>query len=454
MAVARKKAQAQAVTAALLFAVPYLYAGDLRLIDAVKEQDHKAVDSLLRAKVDVNTPQPDGATALGWAVYTDQVDMVDSLLKAGAKVNVADEYGDTPLTLACTTGNTAIIQKLIAAGADVKAARWDGESALMLASRAGSLEGVKALIAQGADVNRVETHKGQTALMWAAAEGHSEVVEFLVKSGADAKAASKAGFTPIVFAAQKGDAASVSTLLKAGADVNYTIPSGTPLLQVATLSKHDKVVEMLLANGAKVDAADKTGTTSMHIAAQLGNLEVVKSLIAHGAKPDVKTNHVETGGFTRSGGGSFFRLIGEQTPLMMAARANHEDVMHALAAAGADPKLKAQDGSTLLMAAAGSGHVEVVKYAYELDPDVNAVTDQKRTVMHASVFGSMQNSTQQEVCKVIQFLADKGADLDPLDASGRTPMTIANFLPIDKAVELLNHLITAKGGTPKQPTKR
>ena len=66
----------------------------------------------------------------------------------------------------------------------------------------------------------------------------------------------------------------------------------------------------------------------------------------------------------------------------------------------------------------------------------------------------MQSSTQPEVCKVIQFLADKGADLDALDGRGRTPMTTANQLPIDIAVTLLGKLIDAAGNTPKQPAKR
>src|SRR4051812_18110518 len=83
-------------------------AGDLRLIEAVKEQDRKTIDSLLQARIDINSPQPDGATALSWAVYLDQKDTIAALLKAGAKVNTADEYGDTPLTLACTIGDGSI----------------------------------------------------------------------------------------------------------------------------------------------------------------------------------------------------------------------------------------------------------------------------------------------------------------------------------------------------------
>ena len=120
---------------------------------------------------------------------------------------------------------------------------------------------------------------------------------------------------------------------------------------------------------------------------------------------------------------------------MLAARANYLEVVRTLIAGGADPKLKAQDGSTFLMAAVGSGHVEMVQFAYEHDPDVKVTTDTGSTLIHASVTGTLQQSTQAEVCKVVQFIADKGAPLDEKDGRGRTPIDVADGPPIDKAVE-------------------
>jgi hypothetical protein len=55
---------------------------------------------------------------------------------------------------------------------------------------------------------------------------------------------------------------------------------------------------------------------------------------------------------------------------------------------------------------------------------------------------------------VIQFLADKGAALDERDARGRTPIDVADTLPIDKAVDLLTELIIKSGATPKKPSRR
>src|SRR5438552_1105783 len=68
---------------------------DVRLLDAVKRRDQRAFTALLRAKADVNAAQPDGATALSWAVHLGQRDMALALLDSGADANAADEYGET-----------------------------------------------------------------------------------------------------------------------------------------------------------------------------------------------------------------------------------------------------------------------------------------------------------------------------------------------------------------------
>ncbi len=439
--------------AAVLLAGYCLAATDLRLIEAVKDRNPKAVESLIGEHADVNATQPDGATPLAWAVYLNQTEAAGRLIKAGANVNAADEYGETPLTLACGIGNAPLMEKLLAAGADANAARWNGETALMIASRAGTVAGVKLLLANGAKVNATDSRRGQNALMWAAAEGHSAVVDLLIQSGAGVNVASQAGFTPLIFAAQKGDARSAGILLAAGSDPNYALSNGITVLQIAARGGNNELTSVLLEKGAQVNAADPSGNTPLHIASQAGNLELVRMLLTKHADPNARTAKIDAAR-QGAGGGGFFRPVGEQTPLLLAARANRESVMRALVAGGADPKIKAQAGTTLLMAAASSGHVEVVKYAYELSPDIKAVTDRKSTVMHAAVTGSMQSSTQPEICKVVQFLADKGAELDAVDGRGRTPITTANQLPIDTAVTLLAKLIEASGNTPKQSPKR
>jgi ankyrin repeat protein len=46
----------------------------------------------------------------------------------------------------------------------------------------------------------------------------------------------------------------------------------------------------------------------------------------------------------------------------------------------------------------------------------------------------MQLSTQPEICKAVEFLADKGSELDPMDINNRTPIALAKYDSFDNAV--------------------
>src|SRR5262245_11063528 len=105
---------------------------DVRLLDAVKRRDEKAFTTLLKAKADVNAAQPDGATALAWAVHLGERRMAEALLDSGANANTADEYGETPVTLAAANGDAALVERLIGAGGSAKSARWNGETAVKI----------------------------------------------------------------------------------------------------------------------------------------------------------------------------------------------------------------------------------------------------------------------------------------------------------------------------------
>jgi ankyrin repeat protein len=208
-----------------------------------------------------------------------------------------------------------------------------------------------------------------------------------------------------------------------------------------------------LEGGADITLRDRAGNTALHLASQVGDLRLVRALLAKGIDPNVRTpKSTAPAGARGGGGGGRGGAAGEQTPLMIAARADHVEVMRALVAAGANPSLRAQDGAGLLMAAASGARLETFTYAFELDPDVSVVTATGNRVMHVAV--AMNDRTQPEVCEVIQFLADHGAALDELNGAGRTPMAIADNLPVDLAVDLLTKLITERGGKPKIPSRR
>src|SRR4029450_4835097 len=217
------------------------------LADAAMRQNRDAVRQLLRQKVDVNAPQPDGTTALHWAVRLDDLDTTDLLIGAGANVSAANRGGGKPLQLAALNGNAVMLDRLIKAGANPNAPLTpSGDTALMLASRTGKTDAITLLLERGVDVNAKETWGGTTALMWAASERHPAAVKVLLEHGGDVgarssfvaagngrgvggrtPAATKADqtpeefasglLTPLMFAAREGDVESTRLLVAGGA---------------------------------------------------------------------------------------------------------------------------------------------------------------------------------------------------------------------------------------------
>src|SRR5262245_62405375 len=89
-------------------------AGKSDVADAVMRGDKAALRTLLQQKSDVNAPQIDGATALHWAVYRDDLDTANLLISAGAKVDAANRDAFTPLAMASLYGHVPMIERLLA----------------------------------------------------------------------------------------------------------------------------------------------------------------------------------------------------------------------------------------------------------------------------------------------------------------------------------------------------
>jgi len=193
---------------------------DLRLVDAVKNQDSQRVRALLGQQSDVNVRSEDGSTALLWAAHWNDVQTAALLIRAGADANVANDFRMTPLSQACTNASSALVDLLLKAGANPNTPIATGETPIMTCARTGSVDAVRMLFVHGADVNAKEPTQNQTAAMWAAAERHPQVLRTLIEVGADLKAHTKTGFTPLHFAARVGDLESARVLLDAGVDVN------------------------------------------------------------------------------------------------------------------------------------------------------------------------------------------------------------------------------------------
>lgn len=433
-----------------LLAVSLMGAGVERpsLSDAARNGDKDAVRAFVQKKADVNAVEPDGATALHWASYRDDLESADLLIRAGAKVNAANDLGATPLWTASQNGSSAMVRKLLDAGANPNLALLAGETPLMVAARGGYPDVVELLANKDANVN-AHGARGQTALMWAVAQKHPEVVKVLLAHGADIKARSAVwnevmavpphgylpynkaiphgGETALMFAVRVGDIESAKLLFAAGANVNDADAWGVSATVLAAHSGFSDIVEYLLDKGADANKAE-AGFTALHEAIMRRDEKTVGLLLAHGADANAPLKTWTP--IRRSSHDYYFSpaLVGA-TPFWLAARFSQPNVMRMLLKHGADPKFVMQSDymtgrnnhrkevTTALTAAMGMGGgvawvqapkaerealaLEAVKLVAELGVDINTPNTDGRTALDAA------NGLHYE--SVAQFLTAKGA---------------------------------------------
>jgi ankyrin repeat protein len=135
----------------------------VRLIEAVKAGNRTAVRTMIAQRANVNAAEPDGMTALHYAVLSNDETTTQLLVRAGANVKAASRYGITPLKLAAENGNPAITDLLLKAGADANAATPEGETVLMTAARTGNYNVIRSLVTNGADVEPAGAQAGGQA---------------------------------------------------------------------------------------------------------------------------------------------------------------------------------------------------------------------------------------------------------------------------------------------------
>jgi ankyrin repeat protein/mono/diheme cytochrome c family protein len=471
------------------------------LVDAVKNGDRAAVRTLLKSRSDVNLAEPDGTTALHWAVRADDEETVRLLLRAGANTKVANRYGVSPIMLAANNANPVILDALLKAGADPNATAGEaGETALMVAARNGRPEALRVLLAHGANVNG-KGFLGETALMWAAAHDQAPAVRLLIEGGAEVNGRSvlspfpklvfpgmglneitfpTGGWTPLMYAARQGTLGAAQALVDAKADVNLTAPDGATALVLAIINAHYDVAQILLDKGADPNLADETGMAALYAAVDMNTLawthgrpgpapsgrldsvDIIRSLLDHGADPNAtlttptaRRHHNDAPGFLGAG----------TTPLMRAASAGDAAAVRLLLARGANPALVQKNRTTPLMLASGLGWnanpdvpagrgaeaelLETVKIfltGAAATAGVDAVNENGDTALHGAAASGAD--------AIVQLLVENGAALNVVNKRGRTPLDVA--LEKTRTGETLHPatgaLIRKLGGTPAPAT--
>ncbi len=243
------------------------HGGFTPLLYAAREGCIECAKYLVKAKADINFPDPEGATPLVLALMNMRFDMAAYLISAGADVNKWDFYGDTPLYVAIDMHN-------LPRGGRPDLPSVDNTTGLQVAAM---------LLEHGANPN------AQLKLRPRYRNG-------VFDRGGDQVLST--GATPLLLAAKVGDAEAIKLLLKYHALVDLPTAAGvTPLMAAAGMGhsfnptrgrfKTDEeaavAVKLLKDAGASINGHDNQGLTALHSAAEHGWNDTVKLLVSDGA---------------------------------------------------------------------------------------------------------------------------------------------------------------------------
>jgi len=162
-------------------------------------------------------------------------------------------------------------------------------------------------------------------------------------------------------------------------------------------------------------------------------VDLAKKLLEHGADPNRRLKKAILQRHHTAGDSS----LGEgATPFLRAAKSGDIEMMRALVAGGADPKLAMANGANALLYAAGLGWrngspaapsydqgsdeeaVEAIRFLLEKGFDLNGTNEAGDTALHVAISGRASEP-------IIKFLVEQGADPEARNKRGQTPLALA-----------------------------
>ncbi len=315
-------------------------------------------------------------TILNTAKNGHKSDVKSHLQQNELSPDVSDIRGTTALMVASKHGKRETARMLLQKGADPNVSDDRGRMALFLAATNNHTDIISTLLSSNARPN-VRDEEDRTALMKAAEKGHLNAVKILVKNKADVNILSEEHKSALSKASKRGHKQIVEFLLENGADLSGK--HGLALYEAATQGLGE-IVNILLEAGAETEVTNRVGRTPLMVAVKKGHTEIVNSLLDHGANP----NHVDKRGYCALSktkkreiakalidAGANPNINARYSPLPEAAEQNRMDIVKLLLKHGAKPDVPKEDGhQSALREAAKQGNKKIVKILLQHDAKI------------------------------------------------------------------------------------
>ncbi|XP_076445095.1 uncharacterized protein LOC143283004 [Babylonia areolata] len=417
-------------------------------------------DLLSISDVDIEAKDETGITPLHMAVIHNQQEIASMLLSRELVQRRADPRSKdnkqlTPLHYACREGNVKLVKTLFQ-GRDLEIISkmvldhdTEGSTCLHLAVESGHCEVARMVLEQRAEVNRPRKYNmfplhltamsgdistarllvdysaridmvnddQATALHKAASLNHTEVVELLLGRKANIERRDKDNYTPLLLAARNGHVETVGSLLKNKADGTAVDKNDRTVVYLAAAKNRLEVLKKLLSDTqlkTLINTRDRYGNSPLHIAVRRGHLDIVKELLKRGAAINSKNEE-------------------KQTPLHLAAKLGRTNIVREIV--GREKPAKGlhdedNDANTPLHLAAQCGHSQVVQVLLELGANVLA--------RNHSQWTPLDLAASQGRTKSCSLLLNSHAPVEATDTNKKTtPLHLAARSGHLRVVELL-----------------
>ncbi|NXP50817.1 CSKI2 protein, partial [Heliornis fulica] len=255
------------------------------------------------------------------------------------------------------------------------------EQELIQAAKNGDIPGVQKLVAKikaskskllgsakRLNVNYQDAD-GFSALHHAALGGSLDLISLLLEAQATVDIKDSNGMRPLHYAAWQGRVEPVRVLLRAAASVNMASLDGQIPLHLSAQYGHYEVSEMLLQHQSNPCLVNKAKKTPLDLACEFGRLKVAQLLLNSHlcvALLEGQSKDATDPNYT--------------TPLHLAAKNGHKEIIRQLLKAGIEINKQTKTG-TALHEAALYGKTEVVRLLLEGGVDVNIRNTYNQTAL-------------------------------------------------------------------------
>ena len=353
-------------------------------------QHEKIVQSLIKRRANVDSPNRDGVTSLMITAQRSSAPGTLILLKNGANVNQTSKL--SPIIKEEENNFVAIIKN-----PKLYAPLWS-------AAKKGDNNTVKILLDYKAEVNYMSN--GETALWAAATEGHEIVVDTLLENKAIIDNDSE-DITALLSAANGGHEKVVSHLIKAKADINRLAGNGMGALFAASQRGFEQIVKILLEQKANLNLSESMNPFA--VAIQEDHAGIVSLFLEYKADVNQKS--------------------GKRTPLLLACHNGSKAVAKIFLESKAAVNFQEVNGGYPLHAAVEDGDHNIVELLLQHSAEVNQADNKGLTGLH--------KASEAGHTRIAEILLASKAEVDYISKDGFTPLIKAAKKGYDAIVHLL-----------------